>query len=146
MAHVLTTLQLLSLYAAISFMPIDRRTFGMIVASVVISGTIAGIYGAYLFHDGVDVSKNGRLFIQNDNQIIDPNQFAGSLIFRSHSPSNMIVQAKTTIFRIAAGWPSSPSVADSPLLRPVADCLRLESRFSTFLSDHANALRLVPSA
>ncbi len=79
-AHLFTLFQLLSLYAVVSFMPIDRRTLGIVVAATIVSGVIAGLYGAYLFHHGIDVSANGRLFITADDNTIDPNQFAASLL------------------------------------------------------------------
>lgn len=80
MAHVFTTFMLIALYGVIAIAPIERKTLDVLVNAVIISGAIAGLYGAYLFHHGVDVSTNGRLFIQNDTQVIDPNQFAAALI------------------------------------------------------------------
>ena len=103
MAHLWTTLQLLSLFAAISLMPIDRRTLSMVIAAVIASGAIGGIYGAYLFHHGVDVSKNNRLFIQNDENTIDPNQFAAALILPFCLALSGVVQSRRLIPTIVFG-------------------------------------------
>lgn len=77
----LTTLfELMGLFAVASLMPVERRNLGFIIAAVIAGGVLAGAYGAYIFHSGVDVSKNGRLFLSNDATIIDPNHFAAALI------------------------------------------------------------------
>lgn len=78
--HVLTFFQLLTLYIAVACMPIDRRTLAMVVAVVIVSGVLAAAYGAWVFHHGTNVSANGRLFLQSDDSMIDPNHFAAALI------------------------------------------------------------------
>ena len=80
-AHLFTTLQLLELYAAISFVPIERRTLRVVLIAIVFSGAFAASYGVYVFRHGIDVNAgNGRLWLQNDNSIVDPNQFAAALL------------------------------------------------------------------
>ena len=103
MAHVWTTLQLLSLFAAISLMPIDRRTFNMIVTLVILSGALGGLYGAYLFHHGMGVSKDNRLFIQSDESVIDPNQFAAALILPFCLALSAVTQSRTVTSAVLGG-------------------------------------------
>ncbi len=79
-AHMFTLCQLLSLYGALSFMPVERRTLYVVFAAVIVSGVLASGYGAYVFRHGTDVGPQGRLFLANDNDIIDPNHFAAALI------------------------------------------------------------------
>lgn len=79
-AHMLTLCQLLSLFAALALFPIERRTLYIILGAVVLSGVLASGYGAYLFRHGTDVGAQGRLFLANDNDVIDPNHFAAALI------------------------------------------------------------------
>lgn len=95
-ARAATLLQLMVLYGAVALMPIERRTLGWLVAAVIVSGVLAGGYGAYLFHSGVDVSKNGRLFMANDDTIVDPNQFAAALLF----PFMLTLMAAVSVRRI----------------------------------------------
>ena len=104
MAHVWTTLQLLSLFGAISLMPVDRRTLAMVVAAVIASGAIGGVVGGYLFHHGIDVSKNNRLFIQSDDSTIDPNQFAAALILPFCLALSAVVRARTFISALLLGF------------------------------------------
>jgi O-antigen ligase len=81
-AHMLTLCQLLSLYGALSLMPIERRTLYIILAATVLSGALASAYGSYVFRHGIDVGAQGRLFLANasDNDAIDPNHFGAALI------------------------------------------------------------------
>jgi O-antigen ligase len=74
---------LFALYALVSFMPADVRMLRVVSATVIIGGTLAGIYGAYLFRHGTDISNEGRLMIQVGTQNIDPNHFAAALILPS---------------------------------------------------------------
>ncbi len=90
--HLLTFFQLLVLYTAISFMPVQRRTLATLVTIVIVSGVLAGAYGAYVFHHGTQVSANGRLFLSNDANIVDPNHFAAALIL----PFSLALVAITT--------------------------------------------------
>lgn len=92
-----TLLELMTLFAAVSFMPIDRRALGWVVAAVIASGVLAGGYGAYIFHSGIDVSKNGRLFLSNDETLIDPNQFAAALIL----PLTLALMATVSVRRMS---------------------------------------------
>ncbi|HTX57351.1 MAG TPA: O-antigen ligase family protein [Candidatus Acidoferrales bacterium] len=79
-AHAFTLAQLLALYAIVSFVPVDRRTLGILLFAVVFSGVLAAGYGAYIFHNGAGHIVSGRLLLSNNNDVIDPNQFAASLI------------------------------------------------------------------
>lgn len=96
-ARVATLLQLMVLYGAVVLMPIDRRALGWLVVAIILSGVLAGGYGAYLFHSGIDVSKNGRLFMANDDTLIDPNQFAAALLL----PLTLTLMAVVSVRRIA---------------------------------------------
>ncbi|HET9029675.1 MAG TPA: O-antigen ligase family protein [Candidatus Aquilonibacter sp.] len=95
--RVATLLQLMALYAAISLMPVDRRALGWLVAAIIASGVLAGGYGAYLFHSGVDVSKDGRLFMADADTLIDPNQFAAALIL----PLTLALMAAVSVRRMS---------------------------------------------
>lgn len=75
-----TPLELYTLYAAASFMPVNERVLRTLIVAAIGGAVIAGLYGAYVFHSGVDVSNNGRLFLANDETLIDPNHFAAALI------------------------------------------------------------------
>src|SRR5579872_5409286 len=79
-ALLMTWTQLFLLYAAITFLPVDERTLRSVVSLVLAGGVLASLYGAYVFHAGLDVSNNGRLFLTNDEATIDPNHFAAALI------------------------------------------------------------------
>jgi len=78
--HLFTLFQLLALYAAASFVPVERRALRVVLFAVICSGVAAAVYGIILFRSGTDVSANGRLVITNDENTIDPNQFAAALI------------------------------------------------------------------
>lgn len=79
-SRLATLAELMTLFFAVSLMPMDRAKLGWIVGTIIASGVLAGAYGAYIFHSGIDVSKNGRLFLANAQTLIDPNQFAAALI------------------------------------------------------------------
>jgi hypothetical protein len=80
--------ELFLLYAVLAFMPTDMRTLRFVVGSVLIGGVIASLYGMYLFHNGIDVSTNGRLFLgtmtefadRGEGRYIDPNAFSAALL------------------------------------------------------------------
>lgn len=78
--HVVTFASLYLLYAVISFVPVSAPALRAILISVCAGATLAGVYGAYLFRHGIDVSKDGRLLMGNGDNLIDPNQFAAALI------------------------------------------------------------------
>ncbi|MBV8636783.1 MAG: O-antigen ligase family protein [Candidatus Eremiobacteraeota bacterium] len=78
--NVLSLLELFLLYSLLSFMPVDRKTLGFVIVAVIAGGILAGSYGAYLFHRGVDVTQDARLVVQSGEQSIDPNHFAAALL------------------------------------------------------------------
>lgn len=73
---------LMLLYAFVSFMPLSRKTLEAVIGMTVAGATIAGAYGAYLFHRGVDVGQDGRLMIASadGSGSIDPNHFAAAIL------------------------------------------------------------------
>lgn len=78
-----TLLQLFLLYTAVSFMPVRENVLRIVIAATIASATVAGLYGAYVFHNGQTTHSGlvtGRLFLGNDSTIIDPNQFAASML------------------------------------------------------------------
>jgi hypothetical protein len=76
-----TPLELLVLYAAISVFPSDRNALRAASVAAVLGGVAAAMYGAYLFHSGIDIAGHGnRLWILTDSSEIDPNHFAAALI------------------------------------------------------------------
>ena len=102
-AHLFTLFQLMALYAVASLMPVGTATLRIIVIAVILSGAAAGTYGAYLFHHGIDISKNGRLFIANDENVVDPNQFAAALILPLLLAIAGIVYSKGFLARVFLG-------------------------------------------
>lgn len=78
--HIITLLSLFTLYLAVSFMPVSQRSLAVTLVAVCAGGALAGIYGGWLFHRGVDVSSDGRLMLTSGDRLLDPNQFAASLI------------------------------------------------------------------
>jgi O-antigen ligase len=101
--HLLTLFQLIALYAVASFVPIERRALRVVLVAVVLSGVIAGAYGAYLFHSGADLQVGGRLRLQNDeNNVIDPNQFAAALILPISLGLVALVRARGLLVRTGA--------------------------------------------
>jgi O-antigen ligase len=83
-AYLFTLVQLFGLYLLVSLMPVELPTLRFIVGTVILSGVIASLYGIYLFHNGIGVSTNGRLFmgkgIADLGGQIDPNHFGASLL------------------------------------------------------------------
>jgi len=76
-----TALQLLALYAAVSFFPADGRALQWSAGTALIGGVLAAAYGAFLFTHGMDVGKGDRLWITTDaGNYVDPNHFAAALI------------------------------------------------------------------
>jgi O-antigen ligase len=71
---------LILLYAIFAVAPVDERELRGIVACVVIGGVVASIYGISLLHAGAVNEDYGRLAIDVDNRVIDPNHFANSLL------------------------------------------------------------------
>ncbi len=97
-----TLLQLFALYALVSFMPIDRKTLGIVITAIIVGGVLAGVYGAYLFHNGQGVSADGRLFINTGTQRIDPNHFAASLLVPFALALTAFLEARGFAFRTFA--------------------------------------------
>ena len=75
-----TSLELLTLYAAISMLPADRNALRWISFATIAGGVIAAVYGSILFHNGVDLYYGGRLRITTDTGAIDPNHFGAALL------------------------------------------------------------------
>ena len=101
---VATLCSLFGLYAVVSFMPVDRRTLGIVAATIVAGGTLAGLYGGYLFHHGVAVSTDGRLAINAGSQSIDPNHFAAALLVPLVLVLSTIVESRNLRVRLAAAF------------------------------------------
>lgn len=75
---------LILLYAALSMMPVTRAQLDAVLACVAIGGVVAAAYGAYLFYSNPAYAvhaANARLIVQNNATSIDPNHFAGALLF-----------------------------------------------------------------
>jgi O-antigen ligase len=96
---LLTFAQLLVLYFAVSLVPIDRRTLRIVVAGIIFGSVIAAGYGAYLFGHGMD-TLNNRLFLENDNNIVDPNQFAAALVLPIAFALTGLMRARTGRARV----------------------------------------------
>ncbi len=76
-----TAVQLLALYAAVSFFRSDRATVHWVALAIIAGGTSAAAYGAYLFASGTDLAGNGsRLWIASNDSAIDPNHFGAALL------------------------------------------------------------------
>jgi O-antigen ligase len=75
-----TEIQLFGLYFIVSFMPVKNTQLQRIITTIVLTFTGAAAYGAYLFHSGAAVGAGGRLWISNDNAMIDPNHFAAAML------------------------------------------------------------------
>lgn len=77
--YISTFLQLFSLYAIISMLPVTGKDLKVLLAAVVLGGTAAGAYGAYYFlHQPALLQE--RLFIANAETTVDPNLFGAALI------------------------------------------------------------------
>lgn len=77
---LLTSVQLVILYAAICVFPSDRSAVRWTTFAVIVGGIAAAVYGAYLFHNGTDIYYGSRLRITTDTGAIDPNHFAAALL------------------------------------------------------------------
>lgn len=76
-----TSIELLILYGAIAMTPANHRTVRFVSFATITGAVIAALYGAYLFHNGVDIYySTGRLRITTDSGAIDPNHFAAALL------------------------------------------------------------------
>jgi O-antigen ligase len=91
------------LYGALSFFPINRRTLSVVVAAVIAGGAIAATYGSYLFHRGIGVSQDGRLFIGGDGSgRIDPNHFAAALLLPLALAISAVIESRRFTVRVLA--------------------------------------------
>ncbi len=99
---VLSLFELFALYALLSFLPVDRKTLGIVILTVIVGGILAGAYGAYLFHKGVDVSVDSRLIVQTQNASIDPNHFAAALLLPLSLALVAFVEARRFLTRTFA--------------------------------------------
>ncbi|MGB6985796.1 MAG: O-antigen ligase family protein [Candidatus Aquilonibacter sp.] len=99
-SQLFTLGQLLALYVVVSLVPLDKRTLHIVLASVVLSGTVAAGYGAYLFSRGMDL-RGGRLFLSIDNNPMDPNQFAAALLLPIALALIGLLQARSLALRAA---------------------------------------------
>lgn len=100
--RIATPLQLFGLYAICSLVPIRVPMLRWLIVATIVSGAFAGLYGAYVFHSGVDVSTNQRLFLQNDDTLIDPNNFAAALLMPFSLAVGMIVSSRNWLMRLGA--------------------------------------------
>jgi O-antigen ligase len=72
---------LIVMYAVLSVAPISERDLRVVCGCIVAGGVIASVYGISLLHGSGDVgAEYGRLLIDVDNRVIDPNHFANSLL------------------------------------------------------------------
>ena len=97
--RIITPLELFLLYAAISFLPIDERMLKVVIAATILGAALAGGYGAYVFHGGNNVGGGGRLFLANDQTLIDPNHFASSLLGPFAIAITMFVMTRSALVR-----------------------------------------------
>jgi O-antigen ligase len=101
-----TSLQLLSLYAAISLLPTDRRVVRWVAVATVAGGILAACYGTYLFHNGMYVSKSDRLWISIDPTTgIDPNHFGAALLLPIALCASVFVSARKPLAVLGAAIP-----------------------------------------
>lgn len=103
---LVTLLSLFLLYVVAAFTPVEPKALALILWATVASGVLAGAYGIYLFHNGVDVS-HGRLFITAVNangtqSRIDPNHFAASLLLPAAIALVAVSNARGLLLRCAA--------------------------------------------
>ncbi|MDE2482331.1 MAG: O-antigen ligase family protein [bacterium] len=98
-----TIAELFLLYAIVAYMPVDRRTLWYVLGAVVLGADLAGAYGAYLFHRGIDVAA-GRLIVGSggEGSIIDPNHFAAALLVPVVLALVGLVEARARSLRIVA--------------------------------------------
>jgi hypothetical protein len=86
---------LFALFAIVSFMPVSVATLRAVAASIVAGGVFAGMYGAYLFHHGANVSVDQRLTISVGTQSIDPNHFAAALLLPAALTIGGFIEARS---------------------------------------------------
>jgi putative inorganic carbon (HCO3(-)) transporter len=78
---LVTSIELVILYGAVSILPAERGTIRWVSIATIGGAVIAGAYGAYLFHNGIDLYyATGRLRITTETGAIDPNHFAAALL------------------------------------------------------------------
>ncbi|HEY1975360.1 MAG TPA: O-antigen ligase family protein [Candidatus Baltobacteraceae bacterium] len=77
---LLTSTLLVLLYLAISIFPADQNALRCVTLAIIIGSVAAAIYGAYLFHNGVNIYYGSRLRITSDTGAIDPNHFAAAML------------------------------------------------------------------
>jgi O-antigen ligase len=99
--------ELFGLYVALSFMPVDMRTLGVVTAAVLLGGAIASLYGIYLFNfhsGGVDVLDSrlrAQMFAQSgDQNYIDPNHFAAALLLPFSIALMAVVESRSMAVRL----------------------------------------------
>lgn len=102
--HLLTFTQLLALYVVVSLVPIERRALSIVVAAILVGSIIASGYGAYLFTHGAD-TLGSRLFLatENDQTVVDPNEFAAALILPIALALTGLLRARTVGLRVIYG-------------------------------------------
>lgn len=101
--HLGTFLELVALYLCISMLPVTDKIVTTLSNLIVGSGVCAALYGAYIFHAGMDVSRDQRLWLRNDETAIDPNHFAAALILPAAIALTYLVSAKRLPSKIYYG-------------------------------------------
>ncbi|MBV8489144.1 MAG: O-antigen ligase family protein [Candidatus Eremiobacteraeota bacterium] len=96
-----TMVALLVLYAAISLFPADERSVRWVVLTTILGSVVAALYGAYLFHHGLD-ARNNRLWITTDTGTIDPNHFAAAMLLPAALALGIAVYARKLVVVLAA--------------------------------------------
>ena len=79
-ATLLTSIQLVVLLTAISIFPADHNSLRWVTLAIIVGSLAAAAYGAYLFHNGVNIYYGNRLRITTDTGAIDPNHFAAAML------------------------------------------------------------------
>lgn len=74
-----TMIQLFALYLVVAMFPLDLRGLSQVAAAVMAGGILAAAYGVYAYHSGQAVFA-GRLEIQADNAVLNPDHFGASLL------------------------------------------------------------------
>jgi exopolysaccharide production protein ExoQ len=98
--RLLTPIELFALYAAISFLPIDAKMMRVVIGASIAGAAIAGAYGYHVFHSGNNIAGGGRLFLANDQTLIDPNHFAAALISPFGLGLTAFVSTRSNIVRV----------------------------------------------
>ena len=99
-SQVLSLIELFALYALLAFMPMDRKSLGIIIAAIIVGAVVAGAYGFYLFHNGQNVSEEGRVLIRTAGAKIDPNHFAASMLVPLALAVTAFVEARRPSLRV----------------------------------------------